>query len=90
MRSQCVGGFRIYVGTVSGVLSLAATVGAGAESYSLNGLNAATQYFVQVRAYNSGGNSTPSNEVSATTAGGGEVIPTLRSARAPRYAIPRT
>ena len=44
-----------------------ATVGANVTTYSNTGLNASTTYYYRVRAYNSSGNSTYSNEANATT-----------------------
>lgn len=44
-----------------------ATLGIGVEGYSSGGLSAETQYFYQVQATNTGGDSTFSNEASDTT-----------------------
>ena len=44
-----------------------ATVGANVTTYSNTGLNASATYYYRVRAYNSSGNSTYSNEANATT-----------------------
>lgn len=61
-------GFRILKGTTSGALTLHAAVATpGLTSYSVTGLTAGTAYFFAVQAYNAGGNSTSSNEATATT-----------------------
>jgi hypothetical protein len=59
-------GFRVYRGTVSGVLTLVATLAAGVSSYQSTGLTTATQYFFKVASYNLAGTSL-SSQVSATT-----------------------
>jgi hypothetical protein len=56
-------GYKVYMGTASGVYGLPITVG-NVTSYALNNLPVATYYFV-VTAYNASGiESLPSNEVS--------------------------
>ncbi len=61
-------GFKIERKTgVDGAYTQIATVGADITSYSNTGLTANTQYFYRVRAYNTGGNSSYSNEANATT-----------------------
>ena len=60
-------GFKIERKTGSGSYALIATVTAGTISYSNTGLASSTTYTYHVYAYNSGGNSGYSNEVSATT-----------------------
>lgn len=61
-------GFRIErkLGA-GGTYTEIATVGPNVTSYSDTGLTASTTYYYQVRAYNATGNSTYSNEASATT-----------------------
>jgi len=58
-------GYRIYRGTVSGSLSLIATIGTN-TSYSAAGLSSGTTYYFHVRAINTVGVSGASNEASAT------------------------
>jgi len=51
----------------TGTYSQAATVGANVTTYSDTGLNGSTTYYYRVRAYNTAGDSSYSNEVIATT-----------------------
>ncbi|WP_158233231.1 fibronectin type III domain-containing protein [Reichenbachiella sp. 5M10] len=61
-------GFRVERKTGSGgSYSEIATVGSGVTSYSDTGLSESTTYYYRVRAYNSGGDSSYSNESNATT-----------------------
>jgi titin len=61
-------GFKIERKTGSGGTYMQIdTVAANATSYSSTGLSGSTEYYYQVRAYNSGGNSSYSNEANATT-----------------------
>ena len=60
-------GFRIERKTGSGVYAEVAIVGANVVTYSNTGLNPSTLYTYRVYAYNSSGNSSYSNESSATT-----------------------
>ena len=61
-------GFKIERKTgAAGTYAQIATVSANVTSFSNTGLNASTQYYYRVRAYNGGGNSTFSNEANATT-----------------------
>ena len=62
-------GFKIerYQGSNCTSFAQIATVGANVTSYLDKGLLASTSYTYQVRAYKAGGNSDPSNTVSATT-----------------------
>lgn len=61
-------GFKIERKTgAGGTYSQIATVGAGVVSYSNSGLSAVTTYYYRVRAYNASGDSSYSNEASATS-----------------------
>ncbi len=60
-------GFRIERKINGSVYAVIDTAGANAVSYQDNGLNPDTEYFYRVRTYNAGGQSAPSNEVSART-----------------------
>lgn len=61
-------GFKIERKTgAAGTYALIDSVGANVTSYSSTGLNANTQYFYRVQAYNAGGPSGYSNEANATT-----------------------
>jgi phosphodiesterase/alkaline phosphatase D-like protein len=67
-NSSAEQGFKIEVKIgASGVYTRIATVGANATTYASTGLEANTQYFYRVRAYNVDGHSGYSNEASATT-----------------------
>jgi titin len=65
----------------SGFIEIA-NLPAGSQSYSSNGLNASTQYFFRVRAYNASSNSSYSNEANATTQAGGLLPPSSLTATA--------
>ena len=56
-------GYKVYVGTVSGLYTRTITVG-NLTSYTIDSLATGTTYFFAVTAYNSAGESSPSNEVS--------------------------
>jgi len=61
-------GFKIERKTgAAGVFAEIATVGPDVTNYSNTGLDALTEYFYRVRAYNSGGHSAFSNEANAVT-----------------------
>ncbi len=60
-------GFKVYAGTVSGALSLVATLGANATSYQRTGLATSTTYYFKVASYNTSG-AALSTQASATTA----------------------
>jgi len=56
-------GYKIYVGTASGLYTRTITVG-NLISYTVDSLMTRTTYYFSVTAYNSAGESSPSNEVS--------------------------
>ncbi len=56
-------GYKVYVGTASGLYTRTITVG-NLTSYTIDSLATGTTYFFTVTAYNSAGESSPSNEVS--------------------------
>lgn len=62
-------GFKLERKTGSGgtYAEIASSIAANVTSYSNTGLTASTTYFYRLRSYNAAGNSTYSNEVSATT-----------------------
>ncbi|WP_298545589.1 endo-1,4-beta-xylanase [uncultured Aquimarina sp.] len=60
-------GFKIERKTGNGSYSQIASVGSNRTSYTDNGLAASTTYSYRIRAYNTYGNSTYSNQASATT-----------------------
>lgn len=60
-------GFRIEMKTGTGSYSEIAAVGADVTTFTSTGLNSDTTYTYQVRAYNTAGNSEPSNELTVTT-----------------------
>jgi hypothetical protein len=65
-------GFKIERRTgLAGTFTQVNTTGASITTYTDNGLNAETQYFYRVMAFNDAGDSGQSNEASATTAAGG-------------------
>jgi hypothetical protein len=73
-------GFKIERKTGStGVYAQVATLGVNATSFSNTGLSASTQYFYRVRATNSTGDSSYSNETGITTSAPPATIPTAPS-----------
>ncbi|HEV7783540.1 MAG TPA: polysaccharide lyase family 7 protein [Chitinophagaceae bacterium] len=66
-------GFKLERKTGSGgtYSEIAGSIAAGAVSFSNTGLTANTTYFYRIRSYNASGNSTYSNEASATTSSSG-------------------
>lgn len=66
-RSTDETGFKIERKTGAGAFTVAGTVAANAVSFTDTGLEGETTYTYRVRATNSGGDSEPSVEVSATT-----------------------
>jgi Fibronectin type III domain len=56
-------GYKVYVGTTSGLYTRIITVG-NLTSYAVDSLTTRTTYYFSVTAYNSAGESSPSNEVS--------------------------
>ncbi len=56
-------GYKIYIGTASGLYTRTITVG-NLTSHTVDSLNTRTTYYFAVTAYNSAGESAPSNEVS--------------------------
>lgn len=58
-----LGGYNVKVGTASGLYTRTITVG-NVTSYTVDSLTTGTTYFFAVTAYNSAGESSPSNEVS--------------------------
>jgi Fibronectin type III domain len=56
-------GYKLYVGTASGLYTRTITVG-NLTSYTVDSLTTRTTYYFSVTAYNSAGESLPSNEVS--------------------------
>ncbi|MGH7672148.1 MAG: fibronectin type III domain-containing protein [Gemmatimonadales bacterium] len=68
---RCSPGFFGCGGTLGAPFDQIATVGANVTSYRSAGLLASTSYTYRVRAYNAGGNSSYSNQASATTQAAG-------------------
>ena len=62
-------GFKLErkTGDAGTYAEITSTIAANATSYSNTGLTASTTYFYRLRSYNATGNSTYSNEISATT-----------------------
>jgi hypothetical protein len=58
-----LGGYNVHVGTASGHYTRTITVG-NLTSYTVDSLTTGTTYYFTVTAYNSAGESSPSNEVS--------------------------
>ena len=58
-----LGGYNVKVGTASGLYTRTITVG-NVTSYTVDSLTTRTTYYFSVTAYNSAGESSPSNEVS--------------------------
>jgi hypothetical protein len=58
-----LGGYKVYLGTASGVYTRTITVG-NLTSHTVDSLTTGTTYFFAVTSYNSAGESAPSNEVS--------------------------
>ena len=76
-------GFRIEIATVSGgPFTEITTVGANVTTYASTGLDPNTAYFYRVRAYNVSGNSSYSNEASATTLPDAPAAPSVLTATA--------
>jgi len=67
--------FKIERKTLSGSFAQIATVGSNVTSFSDTGLTLATTYVYRVRAANSSGNSSYSNQASATTQGADTTAP---------------
>lgn len=63
VTDQTLNGYKVYVGTASGLYTRTITVG-NLTSYTVESLTAGTTYYFAVTAYNSAGESSPSNEVS--------------------------
>jgi len=63
VNDPTLGGYKVYVGTASGTYSRSISVG-NTTSYTVDSLTTGTTYFFSVTAYNSAGESAPSNEVS--------------------------
>ncbi|MGD8650428.1 MAG: S8 family serine peptidase, partial [Desulfobacterales bacterium] len=72
-NSDTEAGFKIERKVTGGVYSEIDTVAADLTSYSNTGCDEATKYTYRLRAYNAAGNSTYSNEDSATTLGPGGI-----------------
>jgi hypothetical protein len=60
-----ISGYKVYVGEAPRLYTRTITVGTG-TSTSVNSLTVGRTYYFAVTAYNSAGESTPSNEVSKT------------------------
>jgi len=74
-------GYKVERSLISGSgFTEIADLGPGSNSYPNNGLNASTQYFFRVRAYNASSNSSYSNEANATTQAGGLLPPSVLTA----------
>src|SRR5439155_15411822 len=69
-------GFKIERSINGSTFAQIGTVGANATAYASTGLAASTKYYYRVRAYNSGGNSSYSSTVSATTKASSTPTPT--------------
>ncbi len=63
VTDQTLDGYKVYVGTASGLYTSTITVG-NLTSYTVGSLTPGTTYYFAVTAYNSAGESSPSNEVS--------------------------
>jgi RHS repeat-associated protein len=74
-------GFKIEQKTGTGSFAEIATLGANITTYSNTGLTAGTNYTYRIRAYNTGGNSAYSNEITVTPPTV-PVAPTLLTANA--------
>lgn len=76
-------GFKIEIALVSGgPFTEIATVGANVTTYASTGLDPNKAYFYRVRAYNVSGNSSYSNEATATTLPDAPAAPTVLTATA--------
>ena len=69
-------GFKIERSINGSTFAQIGTAGANTTAYASTGLAASTKYYYRVRAYNSGGNSSYSNTVSATTTASSTPTPT--------------
>lgn len=63
VTSPTLDGYKVYIGTVSGLYTRTITVG-NVTSYTVDSLTTGTTYYFSITAYNSVGESPPSNEVS--------------------------
>jgi len=63
VNDPTLGGYNVKVGTASGLYTRTITVG-NLTSYTVDSLTTRTTYYFSVTAYNSAGESSPSNEVS--------------------------
>jgi len=63
VNDPTLGGYNVKVGTTSGLYTRTITVG-NLTSYTVDSLTTRTTYYFSVTAYNSAGESSPSNEVS--------------------------
>jgi hypothetical protein len=70
-------GFKLERKTGAGGIyaEIAGSIAANSTSYSNTGLTAGTTYFYRIRSYNAAGNSSYSNEISATTSSTGGSLP---------------
>lgn len=70
-------GFKLERKTGSGGswAEINGSIAANATTFSNTGLSASTTYFYRIRSFNAAGNSSYSNEASATTTGGGGSLP---------------
>lgn len=63
VNDATLGGYKVYVGTATGLYTKTIDVG-NVTSYTVDSLTTRTTYYFSVTAYNSAGESSPSNEVS--------------------------
>jgi hypothetical protein len=76
-NSDSEDGFKIERKVAGGTYFEIKTLSANTTSYSDTGLNSNTTYYYRIRAYNSYGNSSYSNEVSVSTTSGDTLPPTV-------------